>query len=172
MCENTNASGSQEIHSFILLTGIMKKKQRVAVKKTDEKKPKPNLKWQSGDYSRSGDFKFLLPYQFLLLCKLMEITPLQVIRDFMHNLDCGSWKREGRDMAKQKLIEYFIEQGYGQRHYTSQDIQQIFTEMDAIGMLFPANGKRKIIDHYASWREKYHRYWFKKWFRKSRRKIN
>jgi hypothetical protein len=50
-----------------------------------KQKPKPNLKWQTGDYERHADFRFTLPYQFLLLCKLLNVTPEQVLRDFMDN---------------------------------------------------------------------------------------
>jgi hypothetical protein len=95
----------------------------------------------------------------------------QVIIDFLDCLDCGSWKREGRDKAKEKLIEYFIELGYGKEYYALEDIRLIFKEMDSIGSLFPNNGKMELINLHADWREKYHKYWFKKWYRKNRRKV-
>src|SRR5437868_14546055 len=97
------------------------------------------MNWQTGDFSSQIHFNFTLPYQFLLLCKLMDITPMEVLTDFMDNLSCGSWKREGRDRAKQKLIEYFIEHGYGQSRYSIADIGSIFKEMDDIGLLYPKN---------------------------------
>lgn len=102
----------------------------------------------------------------------MDITPENVVCDFMDNLSCGSWKREGRDEAKEHLINYFISHGYGQHHYSEADIREIFKEMDALGLLFPKNGKRKMVDIYAKWRDKYHTHWFKKWFRKPRRKLS
>ncbi len=102
---------------------------------------KPLLKWQTGAYKCRASFTFFLPYQFLLLCKLMEVTPEDVIRDFITNLDCGSWEREGKDKAKEHLINYFIECGYGQKFYTIEDIRQMFKEMDSLGALFP----KKVI---------------------------
>src|SRR3954471_21737915 len=105
--------------------GILSRSKKVPAKL------KPELKWQTGDYARHADFHFILPYQFLLLCRLMDITPEQVLNDFMDNLSCGSWKREGRDNAKAKLIEYFIELGYGQQQYAVEDIRSMFKEMDA-----------------------------------------
>jgi hypothetical protein len=48
----------------------------------------------------------------------------------------------------------------------------MFKEMDALGSLFPTNGKMKLIDLYADWRDKHHTYFFKKWFRKPRRKLS
>lgn len=95
------------------------------------------LSWQTDDFKRQATFSFTIPYQFLLLCRLLDTTPAELLTDFMDNLSCGSWKREGRDKAKQKLIEYFIEHGYGQKRYTTTDIISIFREMDAIGMLYP-----------------------------------
>ena len=131
---------------------------------------KPDLKWQQGAYARDATYTFTLPYQFLLLCRLTDVTPELVLIDFMDNLSCGSWHREGRDKGKEKLIDYFIEQGYGQHYYSSESIRTIFKEMDAIGMLWPGDAKMKLIDLHTSWRNKYHRYWFKKWFRKPARR--
>ncbi|WP_152269070.1 hypothetical protein [Agriterribacter humi] len=136
-----------------------------------EKLPlEPKLKWQTGDYERHTEFNLTLPYPFLLLCRLMDITPEQMVRDFMDNLSCGSWNRQGRDKAKEHLINYFIEHGYGQHYYKEDDVREIFKEMDAIGLLFPNNGNSKMVDLYAKWRDKHQTYWFKQWFRKPRRK--
>lgn len=134
------------------------------------KTEKPILKWQTGAYKRHANFTFFLPYQFLLLCKLLKVTPEEVIRDFTINLDCGSWEREGKDIAKQHLINYFIECGYGQRYYTVDNIRQMFKEMDALGSLFPKDSKMKLVKLHAEWRDKYQSWWFKKWFYKIRRK--
>ena len=129
------------------------------------------MKWQTGKYDRYANFKIILPYQFLLLCKLMDVTPETVVLDFLCNLNCGSGKREGRDNAKAKLIEYFIEHDYGQHRYSKEDIQQVFKEMDAIGLLFPKNANDEMIDLYSKWRDKHYEYWFEKWFHKPRRKL-
>lgn len=127
------------------------------------------MKWQTGTYNRDAEFRFPLPYQFLLLCKLVEVTPEDIIRDFADNLGCGSLHRQNRDAAREHLFNYFIAHGYGQHHYTETDLRSIFKEMDALAMLFPFNGKMKLIDEYDRWRSQHHRYWFKKWFRKPRR---
>lgn len=145
--------------------------KKTSTKRGVQRKPLPELKWQTGDYDRYAEFKFVLPYQFLLLCKLVDKTPEDIIMDFTDNLSCGSWKREGRDMAKVHLVNYFIAHGYGQHHYNEEDIRGMFKEMDALGLLFPKNGKKKLVNLYADWRDKHHTYFFKKWFRKPRRKL-
>lgn len=128
-------------------------------------------KWQTGAYAPRLELSFILPYQFLLLCKLVDETPEKIIRDFTDNLSCGSWRREGRDRAKEHLVNYFVAHGYGQQYYTEDDLRQMFKEMDALGSLFPVNGKSRLINLYSDWRDKHHSYWFKKWFRKHRRKL-
>jgi len=54
---------------------------------------------------------------------------------------------------------------------SEDDIREIFKEMDALGLLFPKEGKSSLVDKYASWRDKHYKYWFKKWFWKPRRKL-
>jgi hypothetical protein len=101
----------------------------------------------------------------------MDVTLERVVIDFMDNLSHASWKRQGRDKPKEHLVDYFIAHGYGQHHYTEEDIRRIFKEMDALGLLFPINGKRKMLDAYVQWRNKHHTYWFKQWYQKPRRKL-
>lgn len=149
----------------------MKKTPPMAGRYKQLRKLKPELKWQTGVYTRHPTYHFTLPYPFLLLCRLIEEQPETLLMDFMENLGCVSWKREGRDEAKENLIEYFIAHGYGQQHYTEEDLRLMFNEMDALGMLFPKNGSMKMIDAYSKWRKKHHTWWFKKWFRKPRRKL-
>lgn len=146
--------------------------KKISTKKSVWPEPKPELKWQTGAYDRRVKFSFLLPLEFLLLCRLMDITPEEIIRDFTDNLSCGSWKRMGRDKPKEYLINYFIAHGYGQHHYSEENIRQIFKEMDAVGLLFPSDGNSKMVNLYAKWRDRHHRYWFKSWFRKPERKLS
>lgn len=142
------------------------------MKKTSTRlqKSKPHFKWQTGAYARYATYQFIIPDQFLMLCRLMDLPPRDMILDFMDNLACASWKREGRDTAKEHLINYFIAHGYGRQHYTETEVREMFREMDAMGMLFPSYGSMKMIDLYSKWRKKQHRCWFKHWYRKPRRK--
>lgn len=147
-----------------------KKRSTLANKITKVKsRLKPDMPWQVGEYSRDTTFDFILPYQFLLLCRLMDVTPEQILTDFMDNLSCGSWKREGRDLSKQHLIQYFLAHGYGQHHYTVAEIEKMFKELDAIGLLFPYDSDSKTLDIYCKWRDDNYHYWFNKWFRKPRK---
>ncbi|HEX7756154.1 MAG TPA: hypothetical protein VF421_12460 [Niabella sp.] len=130
----------------------------------------PDMKWQTGPYERFARYHFTLPYQFLLLCRLMEVTPETILLDFMVNLGCESRNREGREAARQHLIDYFIAHGYGQQYYTPEQISQVFKEMDAVGLLFPQEDDT-LLDAYVLWREKHQRSWFQKWFQKPRRPL-
>jgi hypothetical protein len=135
-----------------------------------KKLPPPELEWQTGDYAKLQEFRFHIPYGFLLCCKLWNTTPNEVISDFMDNLSCGSWKREGRAKAKADVLSYIIEMGYGKAYFTDAERLQQFTELDAIGMLWPENAGEKIMKLHVKWRKKYYNWWFKKWFQKNNRK--
>ena len=87
-----------------------------------------------------------------------------MLTDFMDNLSCGSWKREGRDKVKQFLIEYFIEHGYGKDFYTPEDLKMMFRELDAMGLLFPKDGEQELVDAYSAWRQIQQEFLFNKWY--------
>lgn len=121
------------------------------------------MKWQSGDFGATQQLTVDFPNQLLMLCKLVNITPAQLLADFVDNLSCGTWKRQGRDRAKSFLIEYFIEHDYGSKAYSVEQIRTMFKELDAISLLCPNDADPEVLDSYAQWREKYQVYWFKKW---------
>ena len=136
-----------------------------------KKKPrirKPVMKWQTGEFSRNQTIKFELPTPFLMLCKLVDVTPEMVINDFMENLSFSSWRREGKCKAREALSDYFIEAGYGGESYPPDKLKTMFREMDAMGILFPKDGDPGILDAYAEWRKLHQDYWFNKWSIKPR----
>jgi hypothetical protein len=136
------------------------------MKKNKTRIRKPVMKWQTGEFQRTQNLKFELPLQFLMICKLVNVSPEEIISDFMDNLAFGSWKREGREKARQLIVDYFIAQGYGRDLYSPEDIKSLFAELDAMGLLFPKDGEPQIIDAYSSWRDNHRRYWFEKWYNK------
>jgi hypothetical protein len=144
--------------------------------KQQAKKPpeKPSIesryKWDKDHYQRDQTIKFMLPWQFVYLCKLTDVTPREVLDRFMNDLGQESWKRNANDAVRQALIDYFILCGYGQKFYTEPDLRLMFKELDAIGSLWPDDAGMKLIDLHAKWRNKYQDHWFKKWYRKPRRK--
>ena len=124
---------------------------------------KPVMKWQTGDYQEKQTISFELPLQFLMICKLANVTPQQLISDFINNLSNGTWQREGREKARQLLTDYFIEHGYGKDIYSAQDLHAMFSELDAMASLFPKNGDPVQLDAYTGWRTAHQQYWFDKW---------
>jgi len=143
--------------------------KKSSTKKNNQQKPPPTLQWQTGNFDRRATFTCTLPYQFLLLCKLMHITPANMVSDFMDNLSGEYVAGQGRDQASEHLVNYFIARAYGQEYFSGEHIRQIFKEMNALGLLFPADGKKKLLHSYDNWRKHHHRHWFKKWYRKPKR---
>lgn len=80
------------------------------------------------------------------------------ITDFLDNLSHASWKRQGRDAAKQKLVEYVLLSGYGNEYYNEQQMLRAFKELDAMGLLFSHNAGDKVLDSYVAFRENYHHF--------------
>ena len=133
------------------------------MKKNKNRIHKPVMKWQTGELQQKQTFTFELPVQFLMICKIADVTPQQLLSDFIDNLSTGTWQREGRQKARQLLGEYFIEHGYGRDAYTPDELRAMFTELDAMAMLFPKNGDPEQLDAYSAWRTSHQQYWFDKW---------
>ena len=137
--------------------------------KLPKKAPPSRMKWQIDDYAKCQEFRFHLPYSFLLLCRLWNVTPDDLLSDFMDAISCSSWKREGRDEAKKFLQKYIFEMSYGQQQYSKEAIEKMFSELDAIGSLWPENAKMGMIEMHAKWRDEYYDWWYRKW--RKRRKL-
>ena len=137
------------------------------MKKKQSRIDKAVMKWQTADYGPTQTLTFDLPQQFLMICKIADVTPQEVIADFVDNLSCGSWKREGHEVARRLLIDYFIELGYARRLFTVDQVREMFSELDALALLFPKDAAPEVLDAYAEWRDKHHEYWMKKWSRHS-----
>lgn len=113
-------------------------------KKSKEETPvlKPHMEWQTGEYARLAEIRFALPYQFLLLCRLTDVTPYKVITDFAEALDGGNSLHPVSDDCKEHIVDYFISRGYGQQHY-SPELHRIFKEMQGCGCCFPKPAEPK-----------------------------
>ncbi|MBS1653286.1 MAG: hypothetical protein JSU05_00450 [Bacteroidetes bacterium] len=148
----------------------MPKQSKPATKKTLTLPP-PDMEWQTGAYDRHASFAFILPYPFLLVCKLLEVTPEELLLDFMDHLAFSSWKRTGKETARTHLTEYFMAHGYGQQLYTPEDIRFILRELEALSLVWPDKCAMEFTELSSEWRKEYYHYWFNKWFEKPRRKL-
>lgn len=128
----------------------------------------PYLEWQTGQYERFARFSFILPYRFLLLCRLVETPPQKILEDFMAHLGCQNAGREDQHIAQKHLKYYFLANGYGQQYYTRREIHLLFTEMSAVSVLFPHDDEARMDDH-VTWRDDHQHQWFENWFQKPRR---
>ena len=136
---------------------MAKKKTRIS---------RPVIKRQTGDFQQTQSLKLDLPLQLLMLCKVINVTPQQLITDFIDNLSFGTWKREGRERARELLKDYFLEHGYGQEVFSQDELRSIFQELDAISLLFPKDAEPEVLSAYSSWRQAYQGYWLEKWLHK------
>ena len=135
------------------------------MKKKKSRIRKPVMNWQTEAYCPKQTLTFEWPLQLLMICKLVNITPEQLLTDFIENISFGSWKREGRERSRQLLTEYFIEHGYGNEYYSADELKKMISELDAMALLFPRDGQPRHLDAYSRWRENQQEYWFQKWLK-------
>lgn len=134
----------------------------------------PAMNWQTGSYSRFATYRFHIPHPFLLLCKLMEVTPQQVLTDFMNDLSHRNVPVSG-DLPvsggyKELPAAYFLERGYGDKFYDAEDRKLILREIEAMGSLYPHSAPADVLEMHAAWRTQYLSWWFGKWYRKFNRR--
>ena len=130
----------------------------------------PFMEWQTGQYERFARFSFILPYNFLLLCGIIEIPPQKILEDFMAALSGQCNGREEWKIAHKHLKYYFLANGYGQQYYTRKELYQIFTEMNDVKLLLPDSNDEEQIESHVIWRDAYQHRWFDKWYQKPRQR--
>jgi hypothetical protein len=150
----------------------MKKEAALAQKQNKINRIPKKPKWQTGEYERFAKYNFTLPYHFLLICKLLEVPPAKVLYDFMEVISCTKTNLTGEKVSVDPFINYFEELGYGNQFFDRKDLQKIFGDIKSIALLWPHNAKTELIDIHATWLKNYHKYWFKKWYYKSSRKLS
>ncbi|TXJ22831.1 MAG: hypothetical protein E6Q24_20100 [Chitinophagaceae bacterium] len=116
---------------------------------------------------RNLSLSIRMPYQFYMLCKLIEINPIEIIFDFMRNV--GVDHQSMGELQRNKAIEYFLSCKYGHSHYSEEEIKRMFKEMGYLVALFPEENDSKLIDLYAAWKERHQSFWFDRWFFRARR---
>jgi hypothetical protein len=119
-------------------------------------------------YSASQDFHMIIPYQFLLLCRLLDMPPQNVLYEFMCNAGFESYGR-GQEQ-KAKAMEYFISCRYGQKFLVEDDVRLLFKELDSIAYLSPTTTHKKFANLHRKWRNKYYLFFYSKWYRMCRYK--
>ncbi|BAV07226.1 hypothetical protein SAMN05421788_102152 [Filimonas lacunae] len=147
-----------------------KENKRFAKMTVVEEPPVPKHKWAVDDYAPTPTRLFLIPWPFLYVCKLAGVTPHSVLHRFMIDVSGDTIDRSINPAVREKAIAYFMERGYGQQFYKEEDMRQILAELDTLGGLWPQTNSDKLIDMHATWRTKYLKHWFKKWYNKVRRK--
>jgi hypothetical protein len=149
--------------------GALPVTQKSMIMKRKKKPSQPKYFGKGSGYERDQTLRFFMPWPLVALCRIAEVAPDELLHNFMNDLAHDSWKRPADDAIRSLLSEYFILRGYGKEYYAEEDIRTMFKEMDAVGMLWPETNNGKLIDRHARWRNKYQKFWFKKWYYKIRR---
>lgn len=125
----------------------------------------PTKPWRG---SQSLELRLRIPCDVVMLCRLMDIEPERVIKDFLTGL---ALEKDAKipESAKEACVEFFIKSGYANQYYSEEEVRQMFTELATVNTLWPDHASSKFIEHHSLWRKKYWKQWFKAWYRKIRR---
>ena len=137
------------------------------MKKSINPNPRPELKPWHG--SRTEDFNLMVTGNLVMICNLLRVSPAKLLCDFINTLSMGL-PDQNKELHAQ-LVNYFITRGYGQQHYSAEEIKKMFEELGAITNLWPNDGNEKVVDKHIEWRRMYHEYWFVKWQERGARRL-
>jgi hypothetical protein len=120
------------------------------------------------DGAQTLDVKLRIPCDVVMLCKLTNVSPEDLLSVFLSCLAVENDKKNS-EAAKEASINFFIRSGYGKKYYSEEELREMFKQLAIINDLWPGNASSRFIDVHAHWRKKYWKQWFKSWYWKVRR---
>ena len=126
------------------------------------------MEWQQGEYSRKLNASFVLPYEFLLCCKLMNIPPRKMLSNFMNIISFNKGSFEEWEKSKRMFINFLSTGTREQSEIQLDQVDIMLQELHSITMLHPREGDSELLDIHEKWKDVYLPYWFNKWSRKIR----
>ena len=131
-------------------------------KKTKDVKP-----W---DGSSMQEVRLRIPTNVVILCKLAEVDPEELLQCFLTCLALENTKKSP-ESAKHTSVDFFIRHGFDAAYYSEDELRQMFTELRRVNEIWLDEViTSNFLDYHANWRRKYYKRWFKKWYWKIRRK--
>ncbi len=105
--------------------------------------------------------KIRINKQLEMLCKILGITPQEVLQHFADDLSLDHRYTSGSD-ERRMAVEYFMRCGYGTHLFDFEEIEQMFDELNAIRYNFYnyGNGREK---EYIQYRDKRYKEFFAEW---------
>ncbi|RFM27931.1 hypothetical protein [Deminuibacter soli] len=115
------------------------------------------------------DLSLRLPPDFSMVCTLLDVSPEQVLIEFMDNVSRRIPSKG--DAERDAALNYMLHCQYGNHLFNPADYTALFKELDAIRSLWPQPKLQTaaFIDDFVKWRSILHRNWFNKWYQLSRK---
>lgn len=121
----------------------------------------PRMPWQIGDFSRVGVYQFVLPYEFLLLCRLMDVAPRTMLMDFMLSITSPKGGEHNEQCRLHTLS--FIQQKYGRKQFTAEQLKIMFGELERSMLPDLPDADDALLEAHEIWKSHFLHHWFGKW---------
>lgn len=125
-----------------------------------QKKFSPRVEWQTGEFDRRLSLSTVLPYEFLLLCKLINVTPSRAILDFLEEL---SFSNNSKKSAREDdaVLKYFISRYNNE--FSDQEVTKLISELSIPSKIELSGADNELLDLFERWKDRYYHHWFNKW---------
>jgi|GEM_PF-2597988 len=115
------------------------------------------------DYRPSQHLHLWFSPQFIAVCRLLEVKPVEVLMVFIY--DVGSRVTVSGSLVDQKATEYLVSKDFGKKFFNKDQVKQMLTEIgmiDTINPLFTGTTKEELDQYYKVKRE-YLKIWKSRW---------
>lgn len=113
-------------------------------------------------YAQEQNIQLTLPLHVVHLCKMLEVSPKEIILDLIYSIGKSCKKANGD--FEEAATEYFLEKGYGQELFTERQIRQMMVGLIALEIVFPSDSEDR--DAFRRWQRLSKTYldlWTLKW---------
>jgi hypothetical protein len=104
-----------------------------------------------------------VPFQFVLLCRLLGITPEKMLTEFAEHVAMTTWKNQNSENQRKLLREYISEMKYGCERFSVAELKELLQHLSVFSSINLADAPVSLLEVHETWRDQYLKHWFQYW---------
>jgi hypothetical protein len=104
-----------------------------------------------------------VPFQFVLLCRLLGIAPETMLTEFAEHVAMTTWKNQNSENQRKLLREYISEMKYGCERFSAAELKELLQHLSVFSSINLTNAPVRLLEVHETWRDQYLKHWFHYW---------